>query len=223
MENRTISRADYVFETLENDILCGCFQPGDVLTELKICERLEVSRTPVREALKRLKQEGLVEESGHSVTVVGISEDDLRDIFEVRLRVEGYVARLCAGRMTAEELAQLREVTDLQVFYTARGGAAGIRDMDSRFHELMYQFCGSHVLRDMLTMLHHKIQRFRKMSVENPRRAEQAVREHLDILAALERRDENEAERLTVLHVRNAMNSTLSAAEKQTDRERSGG
>ena len=206
------SLADFVFETLENDILSGVYKRGDILTELKLCERLGVRRTPIREALNRLKEQQLVTAtSSHSVVVRGVSEQDLVDIYEIRLRIEGYATHLCAERITAEQLNELKEIVALQEFYTERGGAASIRDMDSRFHELVYQYCGSEVLQSTLSDLHHKVQRYRKLSVEHPERAHVAVKEHADILRALEQHDGNEAERLTILHIENAKRCIVSA------------
>ncbi|MBO5899043.1 MAG: GntR family transcriptional regulator [Clostridia bacterium] len=207
--SRGASRADWVFETLEGDILSGSLAAGELLTELKLCERMGLSRTPVREALHRLMQEGLLEETTHGMVVRGISESDLADIYEIRRRIEGYATRLCAERITEEQLAEMREVVDLQDFYTARGGAANIRDADTRFHEMVYRYCGSDVLHSMLTDLHRKIKRFRKASVENPERARIAVREHADILRALEARDGDKAEQLAVLHIENARGSIV--------------
>lgn len=218
-ESKGMSRADWVFETLEGDILSGNCAAGELLTELKLCERMGVSRTPVREALHRLMQEGLLEESTHGMIVRGVTESDLADIYEIRRRIEGYATRLCAERITEEQLAELAEVVDLQDFYTARGGAANIRDADTRFHELVYRYCGSDVLRSMLTDLHRKVKRFRKASVENPARAQIAVREHADILRALKAHDGDEAERLAVLHIENARGSIVltTVADQKTN------
>lgn len=209
--SRGASRADQVFETLEGEILSGVLAAGELLTELKLCERMGVSRTPVREALHRLMQEGLLDETTHGMVVRGVSEGDLADIYEIRRRIEGYATRLCAERITEEQLAEMREVVDLQDFYTARGGAANIRDADTRFHEMVYRYCGSEVLHAMLTDLHRKIKRFRKASVENPERARIAVREHADILRALEAHDGDQAEQLAVLHIENARGSIVLA------------
>lgn len=212
------SLADFVFESLENDILSGVYARGEILTELKLCERLGVSRTPIREALNRLKQQQLVEEtSSHSVRVRGVSQQDLMDIYEIRLRIEGYAARLCASRITEEELNELRETVALQGFYTERGGAASIRDMDSRFHELVYSYCGSEILKATLGELHHRVQRYRKISVEHPDRAKVAVREHAAILEALEQHDGDAAERLTVLHIENAKQCIALATSAKDD------
>ena len=202
--NKSTTRADLVFEALEGDILSGKYQPGDLLTEVKLCERMGVSRTPVREALHRLMQEGLVRETTHGMVVRGVTHQDLIDIYEIRQRIEGYATRLCAERITDEQLRELREVVELQDFYTARGGAAHIRDTDTLFHEFLYRYCGSEILGAMLSELHRKVQRFRKSSVENPDRARVAVKEHADILRALEEHNGDEAERLAILHIENA-------------------
>lgn len=211
--SRGASRADLVFETLESEILGGIYTPGELLTELKLCERMGVSRTPVREALHRLMQEGLVEETTHGVVVRGVSEQDLVDIYEVRRRIEGYATRLCAERITEEQLVELREVVELQDFYTTKGGATHIRDTDTRFHELVYRYCGSEILGSMLSELHRKVQRYRKTSVENATRARVAVKEHTDILRALEEHNGDEAERLAVLHVENAKEGIVPATK----------
>ena len=211
------SRSAYVFETLENEILGGVYRDGDLLTELKLCEKFNVSRTPVREALNRLKQENLVVETVHGMAVVGVTEQDILDIYEIRKRIEGYATGCCAKNITNEQLSQLREIVDLQEFYTERGVADNIRDTDSRFHEMIYAFCGSRTLHETLSELHRKVQKYRKMSVENPHRAKVAVREHRDILDALQKHNVEEAEYLAVLHIENAKKNIALAAKSKTE------
>ncbi len=203
--------ADAVFSRIEEAILNGNLVSGELLTENKLCEMLSVSRTPVREALNRLRQEGLIEETGKGAVVIGISDKDLDDIYEVRLRVEGLCTALCADCITDEQLTALEETVALQEFYTGRGQADSIKNLDSRFHEQIYSYCGSKVLSSLLTDLHRKVQRFRRASVENPARANAAVSEHREILEALRAHDSALAERLAVDHIRNARASITKA------------
>ena len=84
---KTTSLADRVFEKLENDIIFGVYPRGEILTELKLVEQLGVSRTPIREALRRLEQERLIADTGKGSVVLGITEDDLQDILNIRLRI----------------------------------------------------------------------------------------------------------------------------------------
>ena len=84
---KTTSLADQVFERLENDIIQGVYPKGEILPELKLVDQLGVSRTPIREALRRLEQERLIEDTGKGSRVLGITEDDLWDIMTIRERV----------------------------------------------------------------------------------------------------------------------------------------
>ena len=207
MNNGRQSMADAVFYRIEADILNGNLKQGELLTELKLCEMLSVSRTPVREALNRLRQEGLIEESGKGAVVMGITDRDINDIYEIRLRVEGLATAMCAEVVNDVQLKQLEETVALQEFYTGRGEVDSIRNLDSEFHRLIYSYCGSRVLSDLLSDLHRKVQRFRRASVENPDRARAAVKEHAEILDALKNHDRDRAERLAVAHIKNAWES----------------
>ena len=97
---KTVSLADQVFERLEDDIITGVYPRGEILTELKLVEVLGVSRTPIREALRRLEQERLIAESGKGSVVLGITQEDLMDIMDIRQRVEGLAAFYAAKRIT---------------------------------------------------------------------------------------------------------------------------
>ena len=142
LDHRTISLADQVFEQLENDILIGKYQRGDVLTELKLSESLGVSRTPIREALRRLEQEHLIEDTNKGSVVLGITEEDLKDIYTIRLNIEGIAAYRAAERITDEQIKELRDLIDLQEFYATKNDADHIKGVDNHFHELVYKFSG---------------------------------------------------------------------------------
>ena len=107
---KSISLADQVFEKLESDIISGVYPRGEVLTELKLVEQLNVSRTPIREALRRLEQERLIQDTGKGSVVLGITVDDLVDIMDIRIRCEGLAARYAARNRTEEEAKQLRHL-----------------------------------------------------------------------------------------------------------------
>lgn len=214
-EAKSVSLADLIFERLENDILSGIYAKGEILTELRLSSELNVSRTPIREAIKRLQQENLVVESGKGVEVIGIDMNDLSDIYEIRSKIEGIAAKRCAERISDEQLKELREVLDLQEFYTNKNSTDKIKNLDSSFHEMLYKCCGSSIYASVLTSLHKKVQKYRKLSVENVNRAEEAMNEHKEIYYALENHDGELAEKLTVKHVQNAWDSIINSTEKQ--------
>ena len=114
------SIADKVFSMLEADILSGKYRTGEIITETKLSKEFDVSRTTVREAIRRLQQENLLAESGKGVIVLGVSNEDLSDIYDIRMRIEGLAARWAAQNMTDEQLSELSDVLDLQDFYTIK-------------------------------------------------------------------------------------------------------
>ena len=204
IEHKTISLADQVFDHLENDILSGKYQRGEILTESKLSAELGVSRTPIREALRRLEQEHIIEESGKGSVVIGINEKDLEDIFMIRKILECQVAALAAKNRTEEQLKQLREALEFQEFYLNKKDPDQIKLMDSRFHETLYKLSGSTAFYDTLVPLHKKIQKYRRASVTNSSRAEASVAEHRKIYEAIEAKNTALAAKYASEHVENA-------------------
>ena len=206
-ERKSISIADQIFEQLERDILSGKYARGELLTELRLSEELGVSRTPIREAIRRLEQENILEEAGRGVTVVGISREDMLDMYEIRIRIEGLAAEWAAERIGDEELSRIRDTVELQRYYTEKpdgNHSDQIKNLDSQFHEQVYRACGSRALTDTLLNLHKKMTKFRMASVSKHSRALQSVQEHEAVLAALSAHDGKAANEAMTRHVMNA-------------------
>ena len=213
-KHRTVSIADQVFEILERDILTGEYPRGEVLTEARLCEKLGVSRTPVREALLRLEQEHLVLSSSRGMRVLGLEPGDIEDIYEIRMRVEGLAARRAAERAGEEEIAQLKGVLDMQEFFTQKGDSDNIIDADNRFHDMLYRISGSIVLYETLSPLHRKIVKYRRVSVRKTERAQHSFAEHKAVYEAIVAHDAALAEERLLLHTTNARNSILALEEE---------
>lgn len=209
IEHKTISLADQVFEHLETDILSGKYQRGEALTESKLSAELGVSRTPIREALRRLEQEHLIEEAPKGMVVVGITEKDLEDIFAIRCALEGKAVEMAAKNSTEEQLAIVREALEFQEFYLEKQNPDRIKSMDSRFHETIYKMSGSTVFFDVLMPLHKKILKYRKASVTDSSRAANSVAEHRAIYEAIVARDGVLASKLITEHLNNAYNHII--------------
>jgi len=206
IEHKSVSLADQVFEHLENDILSGKYQRGDLLTESRLSTELGVSRTPIREALRRLEQEHLIEESGKGSLVIGITEKDLEDIFLIREKLECMAASLAAEKCTQTELEKLKEALELQEFYLLKQDAEHIRHMDNKFHDVLYRLSGSMSFYDILIPLHKKIQKYRRAAVESKSRAEASVTEHRKIFEAIRDKKPELASKYAEEHVKNAFN-----------------
>ncbi|MCQ2413793.1 MAG: GntR family transcriptional regulator [Clostridia bacterium] len=208
-EHKTISLADQVFERLESEILTGKYNRGEIITELHLSEDLGVSRTPIREALRRLEQEHLVDISTKGIVIIGVSEEDLEDIYMIRERLEFIAASLAAEKRTEKDIAELRESLELQQYYVERRDADRIKFMDSKFHELVYRISGSTVLYDTLLPLHNKVQKFRKASVQNESRADASLAEHKRIFEAIAAGDKDAAAEAMKIHIINAGNHVI--------------
>lgn len=208
-EHKIVSLADCVFDKLENDILSGKYAYGEVLTEARLSEELGVSRTPIREAIRRLEQEHILLVTGKGLTVQGITREDIRDIMDIRVRVEGLAAFYAAQRMSAEDKEKLKNALELQEFYAAKEDSDHMQWQDHEFHETIYAGCGSLTLQNVLVPLHRKAQKYRRASVEKRSRAEASVREHRAIYEAIAAGDAQEAERRMIEHIENARKSIL--------------
>lgn len=196
------SLSSRVFHTIRENILSGKYATEEELKEKTIGEELGVSRTPVREALRQLELEGLVTIiPNKGAYVVGISQKDIRDIYEIRTRLEGLCARWAACYITKEQLDELEENIYLSDFHTSKGNYDQVVELDNRFHELLYQASGSKELRHVLSDFHHYVQRVRKITLAMPERAANSNMEHRKIVEALKEHDADAAERLANEHM----------------------
>ncbi len=213
-EFKTVSLADQVYEKLESDIIMGVYPCGEVLTELKLVEQLGVSRTPIREAMRRLEQERLIRDSGKGSVVLGITRNDLEDIMNIRQRIEGLASYYATINGKAAEVEELRKIIELQEFYFDKKDVEQMRRMDDRFHETIYDLSGRVVIHDTLQPLHRKALRYRKKSMEDESRLPLSVAEHKAIYQAIAAGDAELAEKLTQEHIANAKESMLRSFDK---------
>ncbi|NLY42644.1 MAG: GntR family transcriptional regulator [Clostridiaceae bacterium] len=205
LEGENYSLRAKVFRALEEDILNGKLQPGDSLIETKLSDELGVSRTPIREAIRQLELEGLVKAvPNKGAVVLGVSAQDIQDIYVIRMMIEGLAARWAAEKINDDEIEQLKETVELSEFYTNKNDMQRLQELDSKFHELIYEACKSKPLRQVLTMFHHHIKRARGASFATPGRAKKTLEEHKAILKAIIDRDGERAEKLTYEHIKNA-------------------
>ena len=206
---KSVSLADQVFDKLENDIIVGIYPRGEVLTELKLVEQLGVSRTPIREALRRLEQERLIAESGKGSIVLGITEDDLLDIMNIRESVEGLAAYYATVNMTEEGRSELLHIVDLQDFYFTKGDLDRLRKVDDEFHDAICRLSGRMVIKDTLMPLHRKTRRYRRIAMDDPERVPRTLKEHRAICEAIVAGNAELAQQLTARHIANAKEHML--------------
>ena len=195
-----------VFQQLKNSILAGEFENGAELREIALAKKLGVSRTPVREALRQLEQEGLVEiYPNRGAYVKGITYKDVEDIFRIRARLEGLCAEMAVSSITHEQLDKLDEIILLSKFYEEKKDMEHLLKMDSQFHEVLFESCGSKMLEHQLKDYHQYVQKARLRYLKRQERAKKSTQEHEEILLAIKDRDAKRADELATRHILNAI------------------
>ena len=204
-----LSLTSKIFHILREDILNGKYIEGEKLVEAKLAEDLGVSRTPVREALKQLELDGIVENiPNRGVVVLGVSMQDIEDIFEIRYAIEGISAKWAVDRITEEELAALKESYELMEFYTFKNDLIKFAEINTRFHEIIYKATKSRFLEQVLKDFQYYMKKVRIKSLQVEGRMEDSLKEHKEVLDAFVARDKDWAERALTLHVKNSKKNT---------------
>ena len=219
IDNKFISLEEQVYVELEEEILSGALARGTALGEIALSSRLGVSRTPIRSAIHRLAEEGLVETvANKGAIVVGITKEDLVDIYRIRVRLEGLASAIAAEKISDEGIRTLRESLELSEFYMNRidsGDTDRLKELDSTFHETIYKATDNRLLCKTLSELHRKVKIYRKRSLSVPGRLKCSILEHREILEAIEARNATEADRLTSLHIERALENLICAFETE--------
>ncbi|MCH3955635.1 MAG: GntR family transcriptional regulator [Eubacterium sp.] len=142
-----------LYAKLQEDILTGRIKAGGKLTEQHICEKYRASRTPVREAIRQLEAEGLVQLiPNRGAFVIGLTERDISDILMMRSSMEVQAADWAAERISDKELDQLTEIYEYMVFYTHKGDIEKMRSINAAFHKIIYQSSHNRILQRQLNM-----------------------------------------------------------------------
>lgn len=210
-ENKSLT--SIIFEKIREDILNDQYKHGEKIVEAKLAEELGVSRTPVREALKQLELDGLVENiPNRGVIVKGISDQDIYDIFTIRMAIEGIAAQWAVERMSEEELAQLKEVCELMEFYTLKSDVSKIFELNTKFHEIIYMATKSRYLEHVLRDFQLFIKSTRNKSLRTEGRMDTALIEHKKILDAFLDRDAETAVAMLTEHITNSRRNAMRLA-----------
>ena len=195
-----------VFDKIRSDILKGRYQKGDELVECTIGKEMGVSRTPVREAIRQLELEGLVQLiPNKGAFVTGISASDVRDIYLIRSRLEGLAARMAAEHISSEQRAEMEETIVLSDYHVKKEHFEQVCEMDGKFHKLLYAASGSRILEHTLTDFHQYVQRVRMASITNRIRMHKSNSEHEKILEAIRNKDGDQAEKVAAEHISNTV------------------
>lgn len=207
---------DVVFNTLREAILKGDLKPGERLMELQLASKLGVSRTPIREAIRMLEQEGLaVTMPRRGAEVAKMTLKDMEDVLEIRDALDELAVRLACDRITGEQLKQLVEVKEAFETSTKSGDVKKIADSDVRFHDIIYEATGNPKLVTMLNNLREQVYRYRVECIKDPQNYPTLIAEHEAIVEGVKNRDAASATRAMHAHVENQALAVKAVIQRQ--------
>lgn len=195
---------DVVFNTLRNAILTGELSPGERLMEIKLADKLGVSRTPIREAIRKLELEGLVVNTPRKgAEVANISAEDLRDVLEVRRSLEILSITLACKKMTDEELLAMYENIKSFKHSIESKAITDIASIDVAFHDIIYKSTGNNRLIQILNNIHEQMYRYRFEYIKDSESWHRLVDEHMAIYESIKNRDLESAKSAILVHIDN--------------------
>ena len=200
--NEYLPLRDVVFNTLRQAILKGELKPGERLMEIALAERLGVSRTPIREAMRKLEQEGLVVMiPRRGAQVANITEKDLNDVLEVRITLENMAIEKACANMTDADIRKLEQAAE--VFQTSTAEGDLVKMAEANFHEVIYEAADNKRLMQVLNNLREQIYRYRVEYLKEDESRNRLVKEHEKITRAIKERDVKAAQELSFEHLEN--------------------
>ena len=201
---------EVVCETLREAIRSGVLKPGERLMEIQLADELGVSRTPVREAMRKLELEGYVIMLPRRGTyVANISIRDINEVFEIRTTLDALASGLAAERITEEELEQLeRLLVSIGENIETRNMKKVVED-DMEFHDILYKASRNQRLVGIISNLREQMTRFRSMLMSYPGRLKKTLEEHSRLVEAIAQRDVELAQKLAVEHMENSEQTLL--------------
>ena len=203
---------EVICESLRNAIKNGKLKPGERLMEVQLAEELGISRTPVREAIRKLEQEGYVIMLPRRGTYVSsVSVHDVQEIFEIRTALESLSTGLAARRIENEELEQLQKLLAAIEGYIDKHDIDNIVKTDIEFHDLLYKVSRNERLSGIISNLKEQLSRFRTLSMSYPGRLKETLEEHREMVEAIASGDVEAAREAAERHMVRAEETLLKA------------
>lgn len=203
--NHGLPLAENLYAQLQMDIIKGNLPAGKKLTEQSLCEQYKVSRTPVREALRQLEIEGLVENvPNRGAFVVGFNEQDIKDMYELRKTYELQAVKWAIERISDEELDELGEIFEFMEFYTKKQDVDKMLNINSNFHQLIYTASRNKMLRQVLSSYQMYIKYSRNLTSYDSNYLNVVLEEHRKIYEAFVQKNPTAALSAMTIHMENS-------------------
>lgn len=209
IDYKKISLSNQIFEKMEEGILHGKYPQGSIISPENAASDLRVGLGTVKEALIRLQTERLIEDTAEGFKVLGITTADIEDMFNVKRKIETTATILAANNISDDELNALGDILVQQEKAVEESDVEKVKNLDTRFHDIIYSACGSTTYEIILSPIHHKLSKCRKASLEKKDRIMNSVKEHRKVYEAMTRGDINEVEKYMLEHIEHAYTSII--------------
>jgi len=204
-----------VYQVIKKEIVYGMLEPGTKLSENKLAQDMQVSRTPIREAIRKLTAQGLIKTSPNKkMTVSEFSLIDMKEVLQVRGALEGLAAGATAFKINKEEINDLEKNVEKMNQCLRKKNLSAYCELDDQFHDIILNVCGNKWIIKMRNNLSNFIYRYRFKSLSVPGRLNQSLEEHQAIMGALKNHNSEEANRLSKLHMENTVINILKNVEQ---------
>ena len=214
--NEYLPLRDVVFNTLRQAILKGELKPVERLMEIALAEKLGVSRTPIREAMRKLELEGLVVMiPRRGAQVANITEKDLNDVLEVRIALENVAIEKACTRMSKEDMGRLWLAAKEFERTMAEGNLVRLAEADVAFHEIIYRASDNKRLNQVLNNLREQIYRYRVEYLKEEETRNVLVKEHEELTKAIRQRDVKKAQEISFRHIENQRRAIIQSIEAE--------
>ena len=207
---------EIVFTTMREAIINGDFKPGQRLMEVQLAEQMGVSRTPVREAIRKLELEGLVVMVPRKgAYVAGLSSEDVKEVLEIRAVLEGLAASLAAKNASAADIEQLQEIVEKFKVAAEEKDVVKLINFDSDFHDVMYRASKNKKLIQLISALREQVQRFRVAYFTKIRSTQTLIEEHNDLVSSIVNNEPDRARAIAEKHISTTEKRITSIEEKR--------
>lgn len=216
--NEYLPLRDVVFNTLRRAILRGELKPGERLMEIQLANKLGVSRTPIREAIRKLELEGLVLMIPRKgAEVAEITEKNLRDVLEVRCALEELAVQLACDRIDKSEVKELRAAAEHFKDVLDSDDITQIAQADEAFHDVIFTATDNQRLIQLLNNLREQMYRYRIEYLKKKECYPQLMEEHEAIICAIEGHDKEKATQITGQHISNQVDTVLGTLRQREE------
>ncbi len=205
------SMREKVYDTLKQMIIDGVIKPGERIIETEYSNKFQISRTPIREAIRMLELEGLVEsQTTGGVIVKTLTRDEISEIYKIRIALESLIIEEIIKKINNQDIKKLEKVLKNTKKAFEVKDIEKVFSLFTEFNQILYDIASLPKVTGMINNINLYLKRFRKLSIDNPSRKEEAFEDHVQILEAIKNKELSTAISINRMHLEKSMNFILS-------------